>query len=331
MRNLATVMLRAFVACAMCAALAPHAHAQGALSEELGGLSWGASMEEVLTVKRDEIMEAYRTEIAGLRDPIEIDRLRRVADAEFTTIEESVRVFDQARTGYEVSVIQDEVTGASGQSMLSVREDWSTHYYVFQDDALVKLVVTYDQASLNFLGFEAFVERLEAVFGGPESTDWRVDDIGVRHMTRATWEDDDTRVRVEDKSRMFASYLLVYSDAAHVDPERVDPGTVSAGNRPTTSRNIGSLIRRMDEDADAGTRDNSAVVDSIIGSSTEVELRLRVDEGEVAEIGESGESSALDDDEVLEDAERLERRSRPSDDEEEEEEETPTDEGGIIY
>lgn len=329
MRNLATVMLRALVACAMCAVLAPQAHAQSALSEELGGLSWGASMDEVLSLKRDEIMEAYRTEIAGLRDPIEIDRLRRVADAEYTTIEDSVRVFDQARTGYEVSVIQDEVSGAAGQSMLSVREEWSTHYYVFQNDGLAKLVVTYDQASLNFLGFEAFVERLEAVFGGPESTDWRVDDIGVRHMTRATWEDGDTRVRIEDKSRMFASYLLVYSDAAHVEPERVDPGTAASGNRPTTSRNIGSLIRRMDEETE-GTRDNSAVVDSIIGSSTEVELRLRVDEGEVAEIGTSEGGSALDDDEVLEDAERLERRSRSSDDDDEEEE-TPTDEGGIIY
>lgn len=305
--------------------------AQAALSDELGGLSWGATMEEVLEVKREEILDAYRTEIAGLRDPIQIDRLRRVADESFDAIENSVRHFDGDRTGYEVSVIQDEVRAGAGQSMLSVRAEWSTEYYIFHQDGLAKLVVTYDQASMNFLGFEAFVERLEGVFGGPQSTDWRVDDIGVRHMTRAVWEDVDTRVRVEDKSNMFASYLLVYSDLT-VDEAAGADATADATNRPSGTRNIGSLIRRMDDET-AGTRDNSAVVDDIIGAETEVELRLRVDDDTIADINTGGGESALDDDEVLEDVERLERpsRARRSDDEDEEEVDGGDDDGGLIY
>ncbi len=323
-----TLLALAVAFCSTVCIAPSSASAQAALSEELGGLSWGASMEDVLAVKREQILDEYRAEIAGLRDPIEIDRLRRIADEEFNTIEASIREFDGVRTGFEVSVIQDEVQPGVGQSMVAVRAEWSTEYYVFHNDRLAKLLVTYDQASLNFLGFEAFVERLEGVFGGPDATDWRVDDIGVRHMTRASWQDVDTRVRVEDKSSMFASYLLVYSDLTIADTP-TESAVAGQANRPTNTRNIGSLIRRMDEDTE-GTRDNSSVVDSIIGAPTDVQLRLRVEEGAIAGASSPDGGSVLDDDEVLEDAERRERPSRPSrssGEEEEEEEET----GGIIY
>lgn len=312
--------------------LAAPANAQSTYSSELGSAEWGQSMAEVLQQFEDRILDEYRTEIAGVRDPIEVDRMRRQADERYAAIEDSAVTFDRARTGYEVSVIQNEIRVGAGLSMFTARDDYSTDYYVFADDRLVKLVVTYDQASLNFLGFEAFVERLEAALGGPESTDWRVDDIGVRHMTRAVWSDGTTRVRAEDKSRMFASYLVVYSDADYDDAVPTDGEGVAAGgavHRPSTTRDIGSLIRQMDSESE-GLRDNSDAVDQILGTTTEVDLQLRSDEEAIAEReAAEAEGNALEEDEELEDVEQVERPTRPSRsaDEEEEEEEG----GGLIY
>ncbi len=313
------------------------AHADSPLTAALAGLAWGDSSETVLSHHRERILEDYRTEIAGIRDPIEIDRLRREAEDLFLTIEASHTEFSEVRTGFEVSVIQDEVRGNAEQSVISVRDDWSTFYYIFVTDELTKLIVTYDQASMGFVGFEAFVERLEPALGGPTATDWEVDDIGVRHMTRSTWEDEEARVRAEDKSDMFASFLLVYMDADLVEAA---PGEAAAEPRRVSgSRDIGSLIRRIDEEAPPEVRNNADVVDNILGTTTEVELLLP-DAG--SPLGEQGGGmaaepgvSAMDDDEELEDAERRERPTRSSSssrsDDREEEEEEEEDEGEIIY
>lgn len=302
----------------------------------LNGLDWGATSEEVLAHQRELIMDHYRTDIAGIRDPIEIDRMRRDAEDDYLQIESSYVEFDANRTGFEVSVIQDEVRAGAGHALLSVRDDWSTYYFVFLDDTLRKMVVTYDQASMGFVGFEAFVERLESALGGPTATDWEVDDIGVRQMTRATWEDEAARVRAEDKSEMFASFLLVYADPTLVE-EAPAEREIGRTVRPAGTRDIGAMIRRIDENADEETRDNSDVVDELLGSRTEVEIQLPADavlNAEPTEGEASGPTvSAMDDDEELEDAERLERRDRPSrNDDDEEEEETVEDDGGeIIY
>ena len=317
--------------------LSSPAIADSPLMSELNGLEWGATSAEVLTHQREQIMDYYRTDIAGIRDPIEIDRMRREAEDEFLDIEASYVEFDGARTGFEVSVIQDEVRAGAGHSLISVRQEWSTYYFIFHDDSLQKMVVTYDQASMGFVGFEAFVERLESALGGPTATEWEVDDIGVRQMTRATWEDEEARVRAEDKSDMFASFLLVYADPALVE-EAPAEREVGRTARPSGTRDIGAMIRRIDETADEETRDNSDVVDGLLGSTTEVDIQLPGDADPDAEAGgdASGEPavSAMDDDEEFEDAERLERRERPSrrdDDEDDDEEEVEDDGGEIIY
>ena len=312
------------------------ASADSPLMAAMNGLEWGLSAEEVLVHHREQIMENYRTDIAGIRDPIEIDRMRREAEDAYLEIETSAADFSGARTGFEVSVIQDEVRAESGQSMFSMRDDWSTYYYLFYDDRLQKMLVTYDQASMGFVGFEAFVERLESVLGGPTATDWEVDDIGVRHMTNASWEDEFARVRAEDKSDMFASFLLVYIDEALVEVPQ-EPRAVGRPARPGGSRDIGAMIRRIDETG-TETRDNSNVVDGLLGSSTEVDLilpqdALPPDEGEAAAALDN--DSAMDDEDELEDEERRERPTRTSsrdEDEDEDEDEGETDDGGeIIY
>ncbi|MCB9520978.1 MAG: hypothetical protein H6699_08890 [Myxococcales bacterium] len=307
-----------FVAVQLVAAVAL---AQAPLDAELGGLTWGSDEATVLRFHQDAILANYRTQIAGIRDPLEIDRMRRQADERFATIRNSRVAFDGGRTGYEVSVVTDETQPGRGQSLIVARDEWSLRYFIFENDALIKLVVTYDQASMNFLGFEAFAERLEGVFGDPTSTDWSVDEIGVRHMARATWEDGTTRVRAEDKSQVFATYLVVYASvAADVPPLQQDrqPAVVA---RPGNSRDIGSIMRGIETPPDAGA--NGAIVDSLIGETTEVELQIRQEA--VDQVAEPEEGSG---DAAAPAASPTRTRTRPTT---QPTEQRPAESEGVIY
>lgn len=280
------------------------------LSAVLGDLRWGDSSEAVIQAERERILADYRTSIAGLNDPLEIDRIRRASDERVEAVRRSVEAMDAARTGYEVSVIGGEVRGASGQALMMLRDGVTTRYLLFENDRLAKYMVVYDQASLDFIGFEGFIERLGQLFGPPSSSDYEANDIGVRMLVRVLWEDGVTRLRVVDRSRMFASYLLVYSDASRPD-EVHDVGATTRATRPSGGRNLGDMVRRLESDGVSSSRDHEDVVDQITGRTVTVDLtRGLVPAAADEESESSGERrSALDEDDELEDRER---RSRPS-------------------
>lgn len=280
------------------------------LASALGGLSWGVSSEDILSWHRESILEDYRTNIAGLNDPIEIDRIRRLSDESYNEIADSLEPFETTRTGYEVSVIQGEIVGGRAQSMITVREDVTTRYYVLTGDALSKMIVVYDLESLNYMGFEGFVERLEQLFGRPESSDYEEDDLGIRQLVRASWNDTVTRLRVEDRSDMFASYILVYTDASREDLT-IDVAAVRSSTRPSSGRSLSDLVNRL-ETEDDGSGSNEDVVDELLGTRTVVDLNLGSDDDVVddAAMGDPTQASALDDDEDLDDEAPLERPTR---------------------
>lgn len=308
------------------------ARAQGAdLSAALGGAWWGMSSEEFLTLHRDRMLEEYRTSVAGIDDPLAIDGLRRASDEQFNTISGSFEAFDNLRTGYEMSAIGGEVVGASSQSMVTVRTDTTQQYYIFTGDRLTKTAVVYGLEPLDYIGFEGFVERLEQLYGRPLTSNYEEDDIGVRHLRNAAWEDGATRLRAEDRSQMFASYVLVYSDAT-VEDLRVDVTQTTRAMRSNSGSSVTDMLRNIEG---RGTSSSSAgsVVDDLIGGAPEVDLSLGrppslTGEGEDEGSGEGRASTALDDDEDLDDAEQISRPRRGEDDEDDDED----DDGGVtIY
>jgi hypothetical protein len=280
------------------------------LAAALEDISWGDSAEDVLAVYAERERQAYLLRIEGMNDPLEIDRLRREADALVARIANSRESFDITQTGYEVSAIRGEVVGTRGQSMVSVRQGDTSRYYVFTDNRLVKYMEIFDIAALGYVAFEGFVERLGQVLGRPESSDYQEDDIGVRKLVRAAWSDGDTRLRVEDRSSMFAAYLLVYTDAS-VTELTVNPEEVARAMAPAGRSSISDMLARASADSETRTAANRDVVDDIIGQRTVIELDNSSEEA--AALADSG-PSALDDTEVFEDAPRMvrERRAAPT-------------------
>ncbi len=296
-----------------------------ALVESLGGLAWGMARDEAVEVFTEQFDAQFRTDIAGVNDPIRIDRLRQERDRRVGEIAGSHETFEELRTAYDGSVIAGEVRGRAGQSMITMREALLTRYLIFAGDLLTKVAIVYALDDVGYIGFEAFVERLEQLYGRPTSTEWGEDDLGIRRLQRALWDDGATRLRVEDRSALFAGYVLVFTDATRPD-EVVDVAALNSATRPSAGRNLSDMVRRIGDEPQTGRPGSDDIVDQITGSRTEVVLDVREveDEGEPAD--GSGEGSALDEDEALEAVERT-SRPRPSTPATE----TDADEGVTIY
>lgn len=311
----------------------PAAAQSATLSDALGGFTWGMTSAALLASQQETMMVDYRASIAGMNDPIAVDRMRREADVRFNVIRDSLTTFDTPRTGYEVSVIAGEIAGGRGHSMVTLRDDVTTRFFVFHNDQLRKLMVVYDLPTLDFIGFEGFVERLGQLFGRPEDSAYATDDIGRRTLTRVSWSDRTTRLRAVDRSQMFASYLLVYTDSTIAD-ETIDVADTARATRPSGGRNLGDMVRRLESQGPSSGA-STDIVDQITGRPVEVDLTMpgAASTAPTAVEDPNGAASALDDEEELEDGPRRtrperERARRPATETEAAEEE---EEGLTIY
>ena len=297
------------------------------LARILQGLSWGTGHQEVLDHYRAEYLTDYRADIAGMRDTLRIDEIRRFHNERFVRAQESHEVFSGTRTGYEASVLGGEVAPGNDESLLTVRTDNAQLYYVFASDRLFKVAVAYNSSYLGGLSFEAFLEQVERRYGPALSTEMGETATGVRYLARARWEEDNTRLRIENQSNLFGTFIMVFTST------ELEERVVRLRGSQTTGPSGGVVVSDLVGGLGSGTRstDHGDIADQIIGAPTEVQLHvpeaapvdLTVLEPETAVATEEGEEGEAE--EGAEEEETTRPRSR--DDEEEEEEE----EGITIY
>lgn len=276
-------------------------------SGALQGNSWGDSVDEVVENYRDRQIAEYRETISGERDPLAIDRARRQVDERVRSFRETFQEFESGRTGYEAGAISDEVYAGAGLSMLRITDPRAQRYYIFKDGGLYKVLVPTNVASLNFIPFSGFIEALEDEFGRADEKEDVYDEYDIPTMVRAIWEGGETRLRVENRSQVFNTYLLVYSDGSMEDETRDARAQLQAGRRSGDS----SLSALFEEVAAEGGSRSDDVVDQIVGQSTSVRVRLRSDaeEGEMQELQARADNPMIDD-AVLQDVEKLTRSER---------------------
>ncbi|MCA9566114.1 MAG: hypothetical protein KC561_21605, partial [Myxococcales bacterium] len=207
-------------------------------------MEWGATSGDVLDFYRAAYLADFRNEISGTRDTIQIDELRRRQNQRFSRVQNSYEEFSGTRTGYEVSVLGDEVAAGNEESMLTVRTENATLYYVFASDQLFKIVVAYNSSYLGGLQFEAFLDQVERRYGPPAETE--VDEtVGqMRYLARALWTEDDTRLRVENRSNLFGTYIMVFSDGPLEDRVLQLRGAATASN---SNQAVNDLIQSISD------------------------------------------------------------------------------------
>lgn len=271
-----------------------------------GNMSWGMTRQQVEQQHRAELIAEYRTAIEGNRDAVRNDRLRRGVDDALERFRATWVEFNGLRTGYESSTIADEVFTGAGLAMLILADADAPKYYIFKEGKLVKIIIATNTATLDYMPFHAFTESLGSIYGRPSDVVTELDDIGVRQEVRSTWTTRKTRLRVENRSSVFNTFLMVLSDASQDDFRR-DTRAASAAER-SAGGTLDDIFQEVA--ADTSNRTSDDVVDRIVGEQTRVQVRLRSDarDGEALTSQALG-TSAMDDTEVLQDVEKVERRS----------------------
>ena len=266
-------------------------------TELLGTLVWGQSVEEVLNAQRERLLQEYRVEVAGLGDPLEIDRVRRRFDDRYERMAASLETLDGPRSGYEVSAFGGEVAAGQGLQILAARWPEGTTYFVFRDGQLARRVILLETARLPDTTFDELIDAMEAQLGGAAEREHLVDEIGRRTVVRATWQDEASTFRMDNREWRFQTIVLVLTDRAWANAPQTpleslqrrrgaggDAASSGSGARPSAA----DLLQRS-RPSDVAERGD--LLDEMLGIEVEVTTRLREDESEAPQ-EEAGEEVA---------------------------------------
>lgn len=272
------------------------------LSTLKDGLSWGMTREQVQKHHKDQLISNYRQAISGSRDIVRNDRLRKKVDDDQRKFEATWVELDGSRTGYESSTIANEIFAGSNLAMLIESDADNPKYFIFKNGRLAKIVIATNVAALDFMPFHSFISTLSERYGKPDNVESERDDIGVKVDVRARWVQSGDRLRIENRHSVYNTYLMVLTDASQDDFMR--------GQNLSAEDGEGSLDDIF-KAAAAESHDRDNIVDKLTNTTSDVQIRLRSDaQSGDALTSQAHGSSAMDDTEVLEDVEKLERRTR---------------------
>jgi hypothetical protein len=276
---------------AFLAAATVPAQDQGTLGSVLRGLAWNASKTDVLKHFENVKDSEFRAEAGKLRDPLLKETLRKKKHSQYQRIEKSYQRLSGKRTGFEVSVITGEFAPNNGESLLVVRESNAQKYFMFADGKLWKLVVAYNSEYIEGIGFEAFVEAVSRKYGEPDETEFDEASDG-QSLARAVWRDDETELRLENKTDFFNTYTMVFADRTTADRLKQINRAFGA-EKPAEGRKVRSSILDIQDDGAFGGDDD--VVDSLVGSKTKVDVVTgRPEDAKINRVGDDPTAAVAD-------------------------------------
>jgi hypothetical protein len=182
-----------------------------------GDFKWGMSPDEVLAKMVQKLESTYDERLKKTaQDPARQDRVRKEMRAEVEKVKQhSLVKFDGQKTGYDVSIIDQEFGHNVGESMLVAKEDQASRYFFFVNDRLYKMFIAFDKDMLQGKGFKEFGGLMQARFGKAKEVyaDERTK-AGVNHkLDHYVWSSKNGDVlRLVDRSAFYDVFCLVIYD-----------------------------------------------------------------------------------------------------------------------
>jgi hypothetical protein len=227
------------------------------LGELMGGFKFGMSKDEVVTQLTKNVRERFEEKIKATTDIAAQDRLRRDMNAEVSRVSQSFTTFEGKKTGWDVSIIEDEFAHNTGEAML---EHWENQdgknqrrFFFFYEGKLWKMFVQLDVSILpedkkNFATFRAV---MEGKYGPGDVAGGRI-----------TWRTDDLEARAIDKLKIYDALALIVEDPKvrlRVDATR----ETKAPPRKETSSVIKAVVDPEHKDH-PDVKPTSATVDAVL-------------------------------------------------------------------
>jgi hypothetical protein len=238
---------------------------QSELDKFKGDFRWGMSPDDVTAKVQDKIRASYEDKLASTaNDPTRHARLRKEMTAEVDKVKTKVVKFDGQKSGYDVSIIDQEFLHNSGESMVVMKEDTSDRYFFFKDDRLYKMYIAFDKEILQGKSFREFGQLMQAKFGkAKEVTTSEKTKAGVKvKLDHFVWPNKGGDIlRLVDRSEFYDVYCLVIYDAK-VDKEQEAARQARRGG-PARDNLVEAVTTQPSNDRDP----NDNVVDSITGKA----------------------------------------------------------------
>ncbi len=187
----------------------PNAEQKKALGELMGSFKFGMSKDEVVAQLTQTIDERYAEQIKATNDVYQQDKLRKEKNKEVTRIKQSFTEFTGKKTGWDVSLIDEEFAHNTGESMLVYWENQGgknqRRFFFFHDGQLWKMFIAIDTKQLadDQRNFGFFRGLMEARYGK-----------GATVNGRASWKVPEFEVQAVDKMAFYGAFGLLIQNPA---------------------------------------------------------------------------------------------------------------------
>jgi hypothetical protein len=238
------------------------ADAKKKLAENLSGFKFGMSKDEVVAALGKQLDDKYDTQISATTDIAVQDKLRRDKKKDIADIQSSYVQFDGKRTGWDVSVVEDEFAHHTNESML-VRWENSNgknnrRFFFFYEGKLWKMFISLDVSILptDKQNFDTFKQ----LFTSPDKYGPGDVDVG-----KVLWHTDDFDVRAVDKLKTYGALGLSIEDwktEKDVLAMRASKAPENTGSSPI----VNSMVDKDNKDH-PDVKQNSDAIDSVINAN----------------------------------------------------------------
>lgn len=245
-------------------------------AESLEGLAWGASHAQVIAHFEKLFWQRFTERKKSIRDPIEIERLRRRTEADVAGMRSRHVEFAPGSTAYRVSIIEEEFKTGTNEAVFRIDDAEAQRYYFFINDRLWKVFFAYSLAVARAQPFpsrrEAFV-RAHGPYSAHKTATRKVDGAPTEVISEVRWEDATDRLRLEDRSPFFGTYVLILTERTTEDRIGELRGELPGADAALGlggDASVRSMVGEVEaDDAPGGDED---IIDRIVGQRTEVDV-----------------------------------------------------------
>jgi hypothetical protein len=235
----------------------PNAEQKKALSELMGSFKFGMSKDEIVAQLTKTIDERYAEQIKATGDVYLQDKLRKEKNKEVTRIKQSYTEFTGKKTGWDVSLIDEEFAHNTGEAMLVYWENQGgknqRRFFFLHDGALWKMFIAIDTKQLadDQRNFDFFKGLMESRYGK-----------GAMAAGKETWKVPEFEVQALDKMAFYGAFGLLIQNPAKIKAI----AEVRAANAPEKKNDnaIIDVIKERDGGEKVNLDENKDAVDAII-------------------------------------------------------------------
>jgi len=231
-----------------------------ALAEKMGSFKFGMTKDEVIGVISKQLDQKYDEKIKGTSDITQQDRFRRDRKAELDTVKQSFVSFDGKKTGWDVSIIEDEFAHHTEESMI---ERWENsngrndrRFFFFFGGKLWKMFISLDVSILpaDKKSFDEFQKVMVGQYGD-----------GDVEAGKLSWHTDDFDVHAVDKLKTYDALGFILED----NKAKKDVEALREAKKPPKQEGNAVINAVVDKDGKdhPDVKSNGNAVDDVINAN----------------------------------------------------------------